>query len=513
MVFWDTINFKNGSQVKYLSLILSVALLLLTELYAQNLIVPGKTISGQEYWRGNILIEGDVIISPTGRLTIEAGSSVLFRANSDKTKSGRDQTRSELLVYGELIAKGTIDKKIRFSSAASSPRMQDWFGISILSPAKISVIDYAVIEFAYNGLVIKKSNPQISNSQLQFNFNAGIVAEVESAPKITGNIISDNDYAGIICNTGARPVLSDNMITHNQIGIIIFGTANPNLGALTRNGDYNIGRNALVDNREFNIHNHSTQNIQAENNSWGVSDTQKITQSIYDSGDDRKYGEVVFTPILGAGINLEEKILLAQESPTQNAVSQTTTNQPAINQTERNRTQIAQNSVNDRIELTPSVNQVQNSQEQRTVQTDADSSILKTPADLPERLLVDATPKTNENLTSQADQSSAGSGGAAEPDIDFNQVFLDAFLDEKHVITNKVVPVVRDERRGLGEHGRIVIRVIVDRSGKVESANIMRGLNPYYDEIAIEAARKFEFKPGTIGKKPVRFATSLFFEF
>jgi TonB family protein len=499
--------------VKNIRLCLILVFLISCKVLAQAITIPGKTVTGQEVWRGTIVIEGDVVIAPAGRLIIEEGSSVLFRANTDRMKSGRDKTRSELIVYGELQAKGSINNKIRFSSAQSAPRMQDWFGVSILSPDKVSILDYVLIEFAYNGLVIKKSNPQISNSQIQFNFNAGIVTEVESAPKINGNIISENDYAGIICNTGARPVFSDNMIAQNQIGMIIFGAAQPNLGSLTRDANYNIGRNAFVNNREYNLHNHSTQNILAENNSWGETELSKIAKTIFDSEDDRKHGKISYSPILGSGINLEEKILLAQASEQISAPAANNTTRQVTNPSAQNQTQNTRNAASERNQQTTAT------AEQKPV-SDLDSALAKTTTELPQRLVVDATPKIEEKPIIASDQqvndsgeSGKVSGAPAEQDIDYNLVFLDAFLDKSCEIINKITPVVRDPQRGLGEHGRIIVRVVVDRSGKVETATVLRGLNPYYDSIAQEAAKKFEFKPGTIAKKPVRFATSLFFEF
>ena len=66
---------------------------------------------------------------------------------------------------------------------------------------------------------------------------------------------------------------------------------------------------------------------------------------------------------------------------------------------------------------------------------------------------------------------------------------------------------------GLGAKGIVQVRVIVGKDGLIESAQVLRGLNPYYDRISREAAEKFRFKPGTVSGKVVRFSTNLFFEF
>jgi len=297
---------------------LAIALLLqLAPLFAQTAVIPGKTITGDETWHGTIVIEGDVKVAPSGRLIILPGTRVLFKAKMDKTHSGRDKTRSELIIKGTLTARGTINNKIWFSSYAKAPRMQDWYGIQISNPKRTSIIEYAIVEYAYNGITIKRCNPQINNSPIQFNYHSGLQIELGAKPKLTGNIISENGYAGIVCNTGARPFLTDNMTTKNNIGLISFGTANPNLGNMQQGPDYNIGRNGFFDNYTYDIQNHSSHDIIAENASWGTKDTKEIKKHISDYEDDGKYGRVDISPILGGSIDLEQKILLSQATKNQ----------------------------------------------------------------------------------------------------------------------------------------------------------------------------------------------------
>lgn len=482
-------------------------------LLGKDIIIKGKIIKGDEYWTGRVIISGDVIVARTGRLLINPGTEILFKPNADRKHSGRDKTRSEIVVRGILSARGTAASKIRFSSAAKQPRMGDWYGITISNPKRQSTLEYVVVEYAYNGINIKKSDPLIRNSQIQFNYNAGIVAEVGSKAKITGNIISDNGYAGVICNTGARPVLADNMITKNEIGIIIMGTAHPNLGNMAAGKSNNIGRNGIFDNQKYNIYNHSVNDIKAENNSWGTRDAREIMAMIYDGGDDRKFGAVDIAPVLGGALNLEEKIILAQNNPNTQAAPAVTeqtgtpttsvpekTSQPA--QTEPQKIPQAVKSVAaDSIQIEQPAQEVaQNAQD--TVQ-----KVKQTVQSTPDTVALAAKP---ENQPAQPTETKKKS---TEPAINFNQVFLDVFLDRGREIIKKVRPVISNPERGLRAHGRVIIRVIVGKNGFVESAKVLRGLNPYYDGLALEAAKKFTFRPGTVKGTPVRFSTSILFEF
>lgn len=482
---------------------------------AKETVIPGKVIKGNEYWSGKVILTGDVVIASSGKLVIHPGTQVLFQPKTDRTRSGRDKTRSEIIVRGILMARGTVDNKIVFSSSSPQPRMQDWYGITISNPRRPSTIEYAVIQYAYNGIVIKKSKPVIKNCQIQFNYNAGIIAEVGAAPKISGNIISDNGYAGVICNTGARPVLSDNMITKNDIGIIVLGTARPNLGNTQAGKDRNIGRNGIFDNQKYNVYNHSSSTVKAENNSWGTKDAREIMVLIYDAEDDKKYGQVDISPVLGGAINLEQKIILAQNNQTQTQApaAGTTETPPAQEsgtpQETTGQTEPAQPQDALAVKRSLPADSLQATQPEGTIaqETTDTIAILNQKSDT-----IQITPPLAVK-TSQQEESGEKTKQAPEASIDYNQIFLDVFLDKGREIIKKVRPVISNPERGLRAHGRVIIRVVVGKNGFVESAKVLRGLNPYYDDLALRAAQKFTFRPGTVKGTPVRFSTSILFEF
>ncbi len=491
---------------------------------AQPKIIRKAIITSSVRWSGNILIKGDVVVAPGGRLQIEPGTRIAFAPKQDEARSGQDKTRAELIVKGAIFAKGTINNKIVFTSAASNPRMKDWRGIVIINLKNPAVFEFAVVEYAFNGFDIKKSNPIIRNCQIQFNYNAGVKIAVRSKARLIGNIITDNGYAGVICETGAQPVLTDNLITKNQIGLIVFGTAVPNLGNLQKGNDYNPGRNALFDNLEYDVYNHGVRDIKAEGNSWGTNTLENITQHVYDKNDAERFGAVDFNPIVG-NVDLMQKLLLSQK-PVQTkpdttqkvAQAQTSTPPPAV----APKTVAPQTSTRQSLaQAPPKISRTQpdlkKAKQQDTTRkqtlavatpeskpgTDTSSG---SPAAMPKQTAPQSPP---EAPNAQPEKESK----PAEPQIDFNQVFLDVFLDEKVQVVKRVKPIVDDPSKGLYEHGRIVVRVIVGKDGKVEKASVLKGLNYYYDSLALEAARKFVFKPGKVKNHPVRFSTSILFKF
>lgn len=508
--------------MKKIIILIGLFLIVIVEtVFSQQKIISGLTITKTVRWSGTVIIQGDVVVARSGRLVIEPGSKILFSSNMDKQQSGHDKTRAEIIVEGVIISRGEISNKILFSSNSKAPRMGDWYGISIANPKQKSIFEYVIIEYAYNGIAVKKSSPQITSSQIRFNYNAGIIAEVRADPKIIGNIISYNGYAGIICNLGAKPVLTDNMITENQIGVVSFSVSQPNMGSLKKNKDYNIGRNRLFDNHEYNVYNHSTKSIKAENNTWGTSNLRELAVTLYDNNNDRKYGGIDTQPLFVAE-DIDEFILLSQsgnETVTEESAETITEEESAVNeeQTEQDRllaeTQAHIKDVNNINPITTGQATVQN-QQSSAGETDISKSTMdntsSSDAQTNEPALAvnegkEEAPQPQRQIEEKKDP--------VKPKIDYESVFLDAFLDKKKEILHKAAPVIRDARRGLGAKGKVIVRVIVAKSGSVESVSILKGLNYYYDDISLKAARKFKFKPGKVNGNSVRFSTNVFFQF
>ena len=453
-------------------------------LFGQTTIIKSPQIKGQVRWSGNIKVLGDVTVARGARLIIDPGTVIKF-ATQDLHKSGTDPTRCELIVKGTLFARGQIDKKIIFTSAAKQPKMHDWYGIKILNFDQPAQFEYVVVEYAYNGFDIKKCNPLIRYSQIRYNYNAGLRIAVRSRAKLIGNIIQDNGYAGVICETAAEPVLTDNVITKNQIGVIVFGTAKPNLGDLNK-GSPNQGRNGLFENYEYDFYNHSNNLIKAEGNSWGTEEKEQIMAHIFDRQDSPQYGPVDFNPIIG-NIDLDQKILIAQQGENYRQ-----SNEPLTGPDSMLATTQAESLIEKRAKIPE-------------IPLESDSLSMMEPI----RLSGFQTQAGETTLT----EAKASQAQKSNQSIDFSQVFLSVFLDHGVKVKKKVAPIVSNPERGMNDHGNVIVKVVVGRNGLVEKAEILKSLNYYYDQLALEAAKKFVFEPGTVKGVKVRFSTSLLFKF
>ncbi len=493
----------NLNIIKQLALVLVFAISTLS--LAQIEVITGKNISGNVRWHGTKIIRGDVTIMPSARLVITPGTKILFSANSDAKKSGNDKTKSELIIKGVLIAQGDVGNKIIFSSESSSPRMGDWHGIVFHKVTEQSILDYCIVEYAYDGITIKKSKVQVSNSEIRYNYHSGLSIEVKSNPKISSNIISENDYAGIICTLGSYPMLSDNLITSNSMGIVVLSSSQPNLGRMQKGDAYNPGRNRIMQNEEYDIYNHSSKGIFAENNLWSSERLLDVAQNVFDNRDDGKYGVIDYNPLFKKEVavdTVDNLLLLAQYNQNPNAPNLTTTNQENTEELENPEAQL------------PEEIQAGNLNVESIVVEDSTlilkpNDLLSTPSlnssniETEPPILASSQPKAEVLVTNQPTQQNEN-----EPQIDYNNVFLEAFLDagKKEYIQKSKVKVNEILRLTM-QSGVVRVLVIVSRNGRVESAQVLKGVNDVLDNAALEAAKKFKYKPGTVNSRPVKFRT------
>jgi protein TonB len=60
-----------------------------------------------------------------------------------------------------------------------------------------------------------------------------------------------------------------------------------------------------------------------------------------------------------------------------------------------------------------------------------------------------------------------------------------------------------DEARKQGLEGQVLLRLTIDATGKVTKAVIIKGAGSGFDERALEASKRFKFKPGMEGDEAV----------
>lgn len=77
-------------------------------------------------------------------------------------------------------------------------------------------------------------------------------------------------------------------------------------------------------------------------------------------------------------------------------------------------------------------------------------------------------------------------------------------VDGRARLVQGVSPSYPEAARAQGIEGSVALELVVDESGAVESARVVRGVGHGLDEAAVAAARAFHFAPATRGGHPVR---------
>jgi len=308
-------------------------------------------VAGDETWRGDVLITGDVEIPQGVTLTIEPGTRIRFTAQSDDQHGEEEYspedpstihaTMISILVLGELDAQGTPDQPIVFTSDSEEPGLMDWMSIAVEDGGTL-VLDHVVIEHSYFGL-------QLNSPVLRVSVSQSTIRDVTTCGICTGahpieepviisdsrfircgreaidtywdqnitvqhNVFSENYVA--IMSVGSSITIEGNLFINNSrgIGVVEGGTPNITGNEFTQNqgaaifvtdASPTVTNNNIHDNM-FNFQMEGgSRDVVATNNWWGSADSEVIEDSIHDGRDDPSLGIVDFEPYANEAFRLD----------------------------------------------------------------------------------------------------------------------------------------------------------------------------------------------------------------
>ncbi|MBI4232792.1 hypothetical protein HY605_06185, partial [Candidatus Peregrinibacteria bacterium] len=311
---------------------------------------PGTSVSGGIYstttWtlsQSPYIVTDNITVFPDVTLTIEPGVIVKFAA------------AKKINIRGNLVAEGSADKKIIFTSLESTTNKGYWGGLtientlggkgsfkyveifnagsalsvqcchsggpvtisdSLFSNNTVAVNGYAGWKikidrttFENNTSAITNADKEITNSIFRKNtfglnstervdvinstFTENGTAIYAGRGKVINSVISANDI-GIKYNYEG-PSLTYNSITNNVTGIIL-----NQYSSVTNKINYNN----IHSNTTYNIKHQVSTSVDAKNNYWGTTDTSLIKNGIYDGLKDQNLGLVSFEPMFTAAIDI-----------------------------------------------------------------------------------------------------------------------------------------------------------------------------------------------------------------
>lgn len=84
-------------------------------------------------------------------------------------------------------------------------------------------------------------------------------------------------------------------------------------------------------------------------------------------------------------------------------------------------------------------------------------------------------------------------------------------ITEEPEVLTEVKAEMPEEAKRAGVQGTVILRVEVRRDGTVRKVRVVKGLGYGLDEAALEAMKKFTFKPARVNGKPVDYTISRFY--
>jgi len=201
-------------------------------------------ITKDEVWSGEIHVENYIFVPKGVTLTIMPGTVVKFKHYRGYTEPGE---KLGIVIAGTLIAVGTPENQIWFTSDSPDPINGDWHMLRFEDAGDDSVIKYAVVEFAQQGINMWNSSPTISHTIVRWNNWEGIYLESYCKPLLEYNLIYENGYNGVAMEQFNEAILKYNTIMRS-------GTNGIHVDASTANIEYNIVRENMANGLSVDDH-------------------------------------------------------------------------------------------------------------------------------------------------------------------------------------------------------------------------------------------------------------------
>ncbi|MBI5191797.1 MAG: PQQ-binding-like beta-propeller repeat protein [Nitrospirae bacterium] len=252
----------------------------------------GDTIHEDTTWSRSVVIEGVVFVPEGVTLTIEPGTEVRFGKSDAAYSEGDEGSTAEVLipgsgirVEGRVIARGTRDKRITFTSAQHKPAPGDW-GCIFLDHSKGSIFKYC--NFSYSAYTIHAHFSR-------FDVSRCVIKQNEDGSRL-GMCRATFDHCDITGNTGkglnfrqCRNTVTFCNIRDNHEGIFL---NEKDEGCVIENN--NITGNAGMALRLGEFH---ATDVTLNNNYWGTADLAEIDRLVYDHADDPEIGTAFIGPM------------------------------------------------------------------------------------------------------------------------------------------------------------------------------------------------------------------------
>jgi len=250
---------------------------------AAELVVRGGVVA-DSVWSGAVTVIGQAVVKKGATLTILPGSTVRF-AWLDEDGNGIGD--GELNVEGRLVARGTREQPITFTSARENPAPKDWTYVMI-STSRESIVEHCLFEYGFTGLQVHLSSVAVRDSRFRRNFEALRFSTSEIL--VERNEIAGNTYGIRYESRGSSGSITRNTIAGNEYGF--FPVVKSTSGV-------RIFENNIV-NRGYNVKMgvEQREDLDFRGNWWGFASPEAIEEGFFDRRREGSIGRVLFEPYL-----------------------------------------------------------------------------------------------------------------------------------------------------------------------------------------------------------------------
>ena len=162
--------------------------------YQQQSTGIGGSITQDTTWQGTVLITETTTVESGATVTIIPGTTVKFKHYRGYREP---ENRLSLIVSGALIAEGTAENPIYFTSDAPDPQNGDWSMVRLLTSSLQSRFRYVVFECAQHGLNVWNEDPVIAHCVFRWNNWEGVYFESHCNATLDSCLIVENGYNGL----------------------------------------------------------------------------------------------------------------------------------------------------------------------------------------------------------------------------------------------------------------------------------------------------------------------------
>jgi len=226
-------------------------------LSSNNLVLVSGNVSGT-WTKGNTYkVIGDIIVPSGQTLTIEEGVEIKFDGYYS------------LIVNGTLLANGSANNNVKFTSNKTSPTNKDWNQI-LINGTEPSKMDYCIVEYGkakndeLDGILSVKGDLNLTNSIVRYSEQTGISILSSGNVMIKKNEIYNCSWGTYTRGTGV--VTFDNNHVYNNQHYGIYISLNTNSIVVKNNVIHNCNGTGLSTSSDIKINN----NIVFNNTNYGI---------------------------------------------------------------------------------------------------------------------------------------------------------------------------------------------------------------------------------------------------